>query len=82
MNSVHEPGLNGDSETIPSRKTRSKTKPGARAPTLAQLGTQARTGAHMPGRVVGATAVSWPWPSAVSQDVMPCRKRPNAVSWV
>ena len=39
MNSVHEPGPNGDSETLPSRKTRLKTNPGARAPKLAQLGT-------------------------------------------
>ena len=37
MNSVHEPGPNADSETLPSRKTRSKNKPGARAPKLAQL---------------------------------------------
>ena len=42
MNSVYEPGPNDDSEPIPSRKTRSKTKPGARARKLAQLGTQAR----------------------------------------
>ena len=49
MNSVHEPGPNGDSETIPSRKTRSKTKPCARAQTLAHLGKQARA----------CLAVSW-----------------------
>ena len=54
MNSVHEPGPNDDSETISSRKTRSKTNPGARAPKLAQLGTprraQARPGARMAAR--------------------------------
>ena len=32
MNSVHEPGSNGDSKTSPSRKPGRKTKPGARAP--------------------------------------------------
>ena len=57
MNSIHEPGPNGDSETISSRKTRSKTNPGARAPKLAQLGTprrsQAHPGARTPGRIVG-----------------------------
>ena len=89
MNSVHEPGPNGDSETIPSRKTRSKTKLGARAPKLAQLGTQAHTGARMPGRVVGATAVSWPSCPVVSRTAWPYRSaharvrrvlRPSAVS--
>ena len=57
MNTVHEPGPNGDSETIPSRKTRSKTKPGARAPKLAQLGTPRCTQACPGAR---AHAVSWP----------------------
>ena len=56
MNSVYEPGSNGDSKTISSRKTRSKTNPGARAPKLAQLGTprrvQTRPGARRPGRIV------------------------------
>ena len=41
MNSVHEPGSNGDSETLPSQKTRSKTKPGARAPNWPSLCAQA-----------------------------------------
>ena len=89
MNSVHEPGPNGDSETIPSRKTWSKTKPGARAPKLAQLGTQARTNARMPCRVVGATAVSWPSCLFESPPAWPYRSthasarrvlRPSAVS--
>ena len=74
MNSVHEPGPNDDSETILSRKTRSKTKPGARAPKLVQLGTQARPGVRTLSRVMGAAAVSWLWPPAVSQGVI-------AVSW-
>ena len=73
MNSIHEPGPNGDSETLPSRKTRSKTKPGARAPKLAQLGTQAIIGAIIPGRVVGATAVWWPSCPVMSRPAWPYR---------
>ena len=89
MNSVHEPGPNGDSETLLSRKTRSKTKPGARAPKLAQRGTQDCTGACMPGCVVGATALSWPSCPVVSRPAWPycsaharARRvlRPSAVS--
>ena len=80
MNSVHEPGPNGDLEPIPSRKTRSKTKPGARAPKLAHLGTQARTGARMPGRVMGATAMSWPSCSVVSRPAWTYRRGLRAVS--
>ena len=60
MNSIHEPGPNSDSETLPSRKTRSKTKPGARAPKLAQLGTQARTGSPRRAHGLARAAVSWP----------------------
>ena len=41
---------------------------------------QVRPGACTPGRVVGAVAVSWPWPPAVLQGVVPCRRRPSAVS--
>ena len=84
MNSVHEPGPNGDSETIPSRKTRSKTKPGARAPKLAQLGTprcaQARPGAR-------AHAVSWPAQCRIVVGLPSCTtpqaavsRRPSAIS--
>ena len=67
MNSVHEPGPNGDSETIPSRKIRSKTKPMNEHP-AGPAGTPrcalARPGARMAtrgrsyrGRV---PVVSWP----------------------
>ena len=57
MNSVHEPGPNGDSKTLPSRKTRSKTRPSARAPKLAQL-TQPACAQTRPGRA--RVVVSWP----------------------
>ena len=75
MNSVHEPGLNSDSETVLSQKLSQKqagcTKCTACWPSQH---TQVCTGARMPGRIVGATAV-------VSQDAVPCRRRPSAVSW-
>ena len=67
MNSVHEPGPNGDSETIPSRKFRSKTKLGARAPKLAQLGTPSAPRVHQ-----------WPCRGRHSR---PYRGRGPAVSW-
>ena len=81
MNNAHEPGLNGDSETIPGRKTRSKTKPGARAP---KTGPAGHTGAHrrahawpcrerygrvvaeLPGRVAACMAVSQAPPRRVA----------------
>ena len=44
MNSVHEPGSNGDSKTSPSRKPGRKTKPGARAPSWPSWHAQVRTG--------------------------------------
>ena len=92
MNSVHESGQNGDSEIISSRKTRSKTNPGARAPKLAQLDTprraQAHPGAHRPGRIVagpGRVVAEAPGhvaaPVAVSQPHAACPPRapaPNA----
>ena len=56
MNSVHEPGPNGDSETPSTRKTRSKTKPVAQAPQLAQPAHQARPSACERGRVVASPA--------------------------
>ena len=84
MNSVHEPGSNGDSETISSRKTRSKTNPGARAPKLAQLGTQARTGTPRPGRIVaGSGHVLAEAPSRIAAPgcrVVAPRERPCPVS--
>ena len=79
MNSVHEPGPNGDSETLPSRKTRSKTKPGARAPKLAQL---ARPGAHWRAARMAARrrsyrgrvpVVSWPETGCIVGASAPCR---------
>ena len=73
MNSVHELGSNGDSETLPSQKTRSKTEPGARAPKLAQLAQPVRT-----GRV--RVAVSWAaWPYR-SRAPRPCRSAPRALA--
>ena len=47
---------------------------------LAQLGTQDRTGARMLGRVVGATAVSWPSYLVVSWPAWPYRSAQAAVS--
>ena len=73
MNSVHETGPNGDSETLPSRKTRSKTKPVARAhnwPSWPSLRAQAAPRPRTRGLVVGGLAVSWPSPPAVSQASM------------
>ena len=67
MNSVHEPGPNGDSETILSRKIRSKTKLGARAPKLAQLGTPGAPRVHQ-----------WPCRGRHSR---PYRGRGQVVSW-
>ena len=65
INSVHEPGPNNDSETLPSRKTRSKTKSVARAPnwhSWPSLHAQAVPRPRARGRVVGGLAVSWPGP--------------------
>ena len=52
MNSVHELGPNGDSETISSRKIRSKTKPGARAPSWPSWHAQARAWPSAGGRIM------------------------------
>ena len=65
MNSVHEPSPNGDSETLPSQKPRSKTQTGCMSPQLAQPAHQAR-----PGRA---------WPRAL-RALAPCRSSPSAVS--
>ena len=64
MKSVHEPGPNGDSKTLSSRKTRLKNKPGARAPKLAQLAPRRAHGCA-PWQYRGQDpTVSWPrpWP--------------------
>ena len=88
MNSVYEPGPNGDSETLPSRKTRSKTKPGARAPKLAQLAhpgaqwrAQVRSGAPRRAHGHARAVVSWLGPSHVVARDRSCRGRLSAVSW-
>ena len=56
-----------------------------KTPKLAQLSTPRRTqacpGARMPGLVVGAMAVSWPWPPAVSQAQGTVSQRTGAISW-
>ena len=63
MNSVQEPGPNGDSKISSSRKTIQKAKPGAQAPSKPSRHAQVRTGA--PGRahgcriVVVSPVVSW-----------------------
>ena len=67
MNNVHEPGPNGDSEPIPSRKTRSKPSQvheHQNWPNWAPRHAQVRVGlvVSWPG-----LAVSWPRPPAVSQ---------------
>ena len=63
-NSVHEPGPNGDSETILSRKPgKKKTEPGARAPSRpnwhAQVCTGASRRAHGRRIVAESPAVLW-----------------------
>ena len=57
-------------------------------PNLAQLSTQARPGARMATRTArtgavlqAAMAVSWPWPSAVSEGPALCHSAPMTVSW-
>ena len=60
MNRVHEQCPNGDSETLPSQKTWSKTKPGARAPNWPSL----RAHAARPARSRPAPHAPTPVPSA------------------
>ena len=74
VNSVHEHCSNSDSKIVLSPKTGSK--PSQVHSALAQD----RPGTRDYGRVVGAMAVSWPWPPAVSHGVVPCRRSPSAVS--
>ena len=74
MNSVHEPGPNGDSETLLSRKTRSKTTPVAQAPnwpSWPSLRAQVAPGPRTRGRVVGGLDVLWSSPPVVSQRSAP-----------
>ena len=63
MNSVHEPGPNGDSKISPSRNPVRKTKPDAQAPSRPSRHAQVRTGAprcsHGRRIVTGSPAVSW-----------------------
>ena len=87
MNSVHEPGSNGDSETVLSRKPGQKTEPGARAPSWPNWHAQVRTGAprraHGRRIVAGSPAVSWPGAGRVagpSGRVAGARPRTSAVS--
>ena len=66
MNSVHEPGPNGDSETIPSRKPGQKLSQVHEHPT-GPTGHPGTPRCARCGRIVGlGPAVSWPGP-AVSQ---------------
>ena len=76
MNSVHESGPNGDSEPIPSRKTRlkpSQVHEHQNWPNRAPKHAQARAGlvVSWPGLVV-----SWPRPPAVSQLQAVVSQRP------
>ena len=63
MNSVHEPGPNGDSKISPSRKPIQKAKPYAQAPSRPSRHAQVRTGAprraHGCRIVAESPAVSW-----------------------
>ena len=81
MNSVHEPVLNGDSETVLSRKPGKKTELGARAPSWPNWHAQVRTGAprcvHGRARVV----VSWPDPGRVVARDRSYRGPLSALSW-
>ena len=81
MNSVHEPGPNGDSETIPSRKIRLKTKPGARAPSWPSWHAQVRIGAPRCAHGRARAVVSWPNPDRVLARDRSYRGRLNAMSW-
>ena len=54
MNSVQEPGSNGDSKTSPSQKPGRKTNPGVRAPSWPSRHAQVRTG-------VPRRAHAWPY---------------------
>ena len=74
MNSVHEPGPNGDSKTPPSRKTRSKTKPVARAPNWPSQRTR-RSQAR------ARVAVSWPAQRRVVAETLAVSQAQGAVSW-
>ena len=87
MNSVHEPGPNGDSKISPSQKPVRKTKLDARAPSRPNKHAQMRTGeprrAHAQARARPAVSwaglpVSWLRPPAVSQPKPPCRSAPRA----
>ena len=79
MNSVREPGPNGNSKTSPSRKPVRKTKPGARAPNWPSRHAQVRTGA--PRRTHGLLIVARSRPCsgkgpAVSQAPVAVSQRP------
>ena len=74
LNSVHEPGSNGDSKTSPSRKPGRKTKPGARAPSWPSWHAQVRTGA--PSRLPRAPLRA---PCAYSSAARFSRLRPRPV---
>ena len=77
MNSVHEPGSNGDSKTSPSQKSGQKTKPGARVPSWhAQVRTGAPRRAHGRARAV----VSWLGPGCVVARDRSYRGRLNVAS--
>ena len=77
MNSVHEPGPNGDSQTSPSRKT----KPGARAPNWPSWHAQVRTGTPRSAHGRARAAVSWPGPGRVVARDRSYHGRLSAVSW-
>ena len=74
MNSVHEPSPNGYSKTIPSRKIRSKTKPGAGAPSWPSWHAQVRTAAPRRAHGRAQAVVSWPGPGRIVTEAL-------AVSW-
>ena len=88
MNSVHEPGPNGDSKISPSRKTVRKAKPDAQAPSRPSRHAQVRTGtprrAHAQARARPAVswaglAVSCPRPPVVSQPQPLCGSASRAL---
>ena len=81
---------NNDSEIVLSPKTSWVHQMHSLLTQPAHPGAHRRAQVCAHGRVVGDTAVSWPWPPAmwqalmaVSQGVVPCRWRcPCAVSWL
>ena len=75
MNWVHEQCPKIDSGTVLSQNWVKQTECTKCTACWPSQHTQVRTGARTPGRVVGAAAVSWSLPPAVSQALMAVSQR-------